>query len=217
MKINQGKFMHKTPTIFGLAVAISMSLISSTLFAISTETLIKQQAKKPASEAVLAALKITPYKPYSKIKYSLKKRTRIAILLPSADIVDHYIFAKTLTKSSIGFAKPNAYLIYFQWSKICNGAPICTSASVYGAKINRTMPYNSTQAPEITLNQTEPVMLDRDLMGDLTSLQTGKSASPFRTLSWDEGDIRYALSLKKNASVTEFTAIANSMIHNRIN
>ncbi len=209
--------MKKKLTLFGIAAITSMSLASSSLLAISTEALIKQHAKKPPSEAVLTALKMPPYKPYSKIEYSLKKRTRIPILLPSADTIDQYIFAKTLTKSSIGFAKPDTYLIYFQWSKVCNGAPICTSASVYGAKINNTMPFNSTQAPAKEGSQTIPVMLDQDLIGDLTPLQTGKTASPFRSLSWDEGGVRYVLSLKQQATVSEFTAIANSMIHNRLN
>ena len=209
--------MNKMLTLFGIAAISSMGFALSTALAVSTADLIRQHAKKPPSKAILAALKTSRYRPYSKIKYSLKKRTHIPILLPSADTVDQYIFANTLTKSSIAFAKPNAYLIYFQWSKVCNGAPICTSASVYGARINNTMPFNSSQAPSDKGGEKIPVMLDKNLMGDLTSSQSGKGGSPFRSLSWDEGGVRYVLSLKQRAKVSEFTAIANSMIHNRLN
>ena len=163
--------------------------------------------KKPASPP--------PYQPYKKILPMLKKTVKIPVLLPTPKQVAKDIFQRELVPDNVYQNNKNSYIVFFEWIPTCHGAPICTAATMYGAKItkNQPLPINPAVQNQQIQDQThDTIKLANHITGYLERDHIGLSAkSHLHTLTWTQDNVRYQLTLKEH-NKQDFIDLANSAI-----
>ena len=203
-------------TFFSIVVATALSVPSLSM---AESSLSQPQLSQPKHTATL----------YGKLYTALQTKCHIPVLLPPASYLNAiFDFNKVLSLNNLIKATANSYIIRYDWTNNCNGAPICNGGYMYASRIDSHMPYNShvnypvskyallklinQSGKETSLNHYKKVALTN---GTYAYLEKNNYNSPYhaiyRTIIWNDENNTYQLTLKNTDDET-FINLANQTI-----
>ncbi len=169
-----------------------------------------------------------PHSIYEQILPTIKKKTRLAIVLPESRVLQNMIgFDHTLSLGNLNFAYRYAYSLNLDYSDDCEGAPVCSLGNFYVAKLNTRAPQNHAQRFPLSTDQLKQmqsgqlitalpnhtaVHLSNHVIGYIeTNNNADENPSPFQTITWVRNNNVYQLTLKQLDS-DKIISLANSII-----